>query len=125
MAPAQSKLSSSRAAKTNTPKQKGKARAQPEEPLSGSEAIVAPPKRRGGRQPGSSGYQNEELYTLIELVQKYLPQGQKGWDLVTEEYNSIWTDSKRTANSLKQRWDRVSNMIFYPCASVNAHPYTS
>jgi hypothetical protein len=108
MAPAQSKPTSSCTAKGNSSKRKGKARAEPEESLSGAEAMTTSLKKRGGRQHGASGYQDDELLTLIELVRQILPQGTKGWERVANEHNEVWSDPKRTVNSLKQRWDRVS-----------------
>ncbi|KAJ7677171.1 hypothetical protein B0H17DRAFT_1139816 [Mycena rosella] len=54
----------------------------------------AEPARKRGRRKGSPNFKPDEVNKLLDLVEKYLPLGQKGWKTVTHRY---------------QKWSRSSN----------------
>jgi hypothetical protein len=64
-----------------------------------------------GRKPGAAGYSEKEIMKLLQLIQKYLPIGGAGWDLVMVQYNR-WAKKNefscdRARKALRTKFDAV------------------
>jgi hypothetical protein len=76
-----------------------------------------------GRKPGAAGYSEKEIMKLLQLIQKYLPIGGAGWDLVMVQYNR-WAKKNefscdRARKALRTKFDAVYN-VYTICRRVNA-----
>lgn len=118
---------------TPKPRNKGKARAPPEElddvpafdDKSEQEVVPTPrPTKRGGRQPGALAYSEAEVIGLLELISGIVPHGMKGWERVAKQHDEIWQKGW-TWTSLKQKYERVSlyvQLLLLKCSRVFVAP---
>ena len=82
---------------------------KPKKPIAVKKEVNSGAKR--GRKAGSSGYSLEEIQKLLSLVEKQLPIGGAGWDLVMNEYNR-WAKKNgygcdRARKALRTKFDTV------------------
>lgn len=69
-----------------------------------------------GRKPGAAGYSQTELNKLLHLINKGLPIGGAGWDLIVDQYNQ-WAKKNgytcdRARKALRTKFDAV--YIYFP-----------
>lgn len=66
---------------------------------------------KGGRQTGSRNFTQDNIIKIVELIQAYLPIGNEGWDLVTDQFNE-WAKEhhsfERDSLGIRKKWDGVS-----------------
>ncbi|KAI0648374.1 hypothetical protein C8Q79DRAFT_572296 [Trametes meyenii] len=109
---------------------KGKRRADPEpapKPTSKKAKTVAKPSAKAqgkrpaqtatshtGRQPGASNYSEEDVDTLLDLVQNELPVGQRAWERITEQFNEWAQDNGRPPRSQKPLKSKFSSLVSTP-----------
>ncbi|KAG8711926.1 hypothetical protein FRC08_015249 [Ceratobasidium sp. 394] len=92
-------------------KSKGKAKSKATVPAEGApnrEATREPKKkvasaRKKGRKQGAKGYTDEMSTILCDLVEKLLPHGSNGWNLLAVHYNKQVPERQRTGTQLKDK----------------------
>lgn len=70
-------------------------------------------RARGSRGPGFGG---EELRTLLQLTETRLPTALDEWDAVAAAYNARFPSTKRTGESLRRKFMRLSRAVNVPRA---------
>ena len=89
-----------RSTPASTSKQKGKAKAVPENHK----------RKRGGYLSGTANYTDADMEQLLQIVLDLLPIGGKGWKLVEDDYNA-WAKSNgrpvQTVASLENKYKTV------------------
>jgi hypothetical protein len=61
------------------------------------------------RPKGSKNFDNDELNSLLELIEKVLPTGSKFWDLVCELHKERYGFMNRNAVSIKKKFYKLAN----------------
>ena len=69
----------------------------------------------GGRRPGAGNYKDIDLDELLNLTERELPLGQKGWQKISSRFK-IWAKANnrpvRDAKSLEAKFKQVSLFLF-------------
>jgi hypothetical protein len=70
-----------------------------------------------GHKLGAVGYSEKEIMKLLLLIQKYLPIGGAGWDLVMVQYNR-WAKKNefscdRACKALQTKFNAVYNLLYH------------
>ncbi len=60
---------------------------------------MAPKKKSRGM-----GVSKQELFALLDIIEKHLPVAQNDWDLVEADHEAMYPDSLRTRDSLKRKF---------------------
>jgi hypothetical protein len=61
------------------------------------------------RPKGSKNFGNDELNSLLELIEKMLPTGSEFWDLVCELHRERYENMNRNAVSIKKKFYKLAN----------------
>ncbi|KAH9838635.1 uncharacterized protein C8Q71DRAFT_897019 [Rhodofomes roseus] len=68
------------------------------------------PARRGGRQPGATGYTDADLTEMLRLVRMFLPIGPDEWATVVAHFNK-WARAngrgERQVKAFRSKWDAI------------------
>lgn len=82
------------------------------------------PLRRGGRVPGSEGYNESDVRALLACVEEVLPAGRRDWARVLKLYRRRYAEphmrSARDVNSIKSKFRQVLNLKPKPSGKLHS-----
>ncbi|KAI2492949.1 hypothetical protein MHU86_21588 [Fragilaria crotonensis] len=61
--------------------------------------IMTPKKKSRGM-----GFSQQELFALLGIIEEHLPVAQDDWDLIIADHATMYPDSHRTSESLRQKF---------------------
>ncbi|KAH9919513.1 uncharacterized protein B0H18DRAFT_957474 [Fomitopsis serialis] len=71
---------------------------------------AAPAPKRGGRQPGATGYGDADLTEMLRLVREVLPLGPDEWVTIVSRFNK-WARTnnrgERQVKAFRSKWDAI------------------
>ncbi|KAJ7020963.1 hypothetical protein C8F04DRAFT_1274284 [Mycena alexandri] len=98
------------ALKVGSVRQKGKHKRRNHDSDSDSDTEERPTKRGPGRPAGTSNFSKKATNVVLDLVQKHLPTGPKGWDHLSKTFNR-WAVRKgkpeRPGKSVENRYKHL------------------
>jgi hypothetical protein len=78
-------------------------------------------KKKGNGNSQGFAYTDEEVNSLLLLMNKILPISPREWDTVCREHNENWPNSNRDSNSIRGKFNSLANQRV-PTGDPNCPP---